>query len=270
MSDLNLCIIQTDLLWEDPEANLKMLEAKINSLDTQGKIIVLPEMFTTGFSMNPAAFAETMDGTALRWMKDISLKKKCIITGSLMIKEEYEERTLRYFNRLIWMQPNGDYGYYDKRHLFTLAAENTYFTRGKNRIVLSVNGWRILPMICYDLRFPVWSRQQRLESKEAEYDVLLYVANWPEKRIYAWRSLLVARAIENQSYVVAVNRTGTDGNGLMYNGQSLIIDPLGEVILYMHDTESIANITITKSDLMSARNSFPFLPDADDFLLMNE
>ena len=270
MSDLNLYIIQTHLVWEDPEANLKMLEQKINTIDAKGKIIVLPEMFTTGFSMRASAFAQTMDGTALQWMKNISIKKKCIITGSLMIKEEHEDNTVRYFNRLIWMQPNGAYGTYDKRHLFSLAEENKYYTRGNIRTVFSVNGWKILPLICYDLRFPVWSRQQRSDSKETEYDVLLYVANWPEKRIHAWRSLLVARAIENQSYVVAVNRTGTDENGTVYNGQSLVIDPLGKIILDMYDNESVGNITLAKSELVSTRNSFPFLPDADDFQLMND
>lgn len=268
MSDLKFCIIQTELFWEDPDANLNMLRQKTDAWDMHGQIMVLPEMFTTGFSMNPEAFAQTMDGSAIEWMKETAVKKKCIITGSLMIKEANGDET-NYYNRLIWMQPDGICRYYDKRHLFSLADENNYYTAGEKRIVFSVNGWKILPMICYDLRFPVWSRQQSFESGEPEYDVLLYVANWPEKRIHAWRSLLTARAIENQCYVVAVNRTGTDGKGVLYNGQSMVIDPLGQILFDAEDTESITTVTLEASVLLSVRKSFPFLRDADDFQIMH-
>jgi omega-amidase len=268
MSDLNFCLIQTELFWEDPEANLSMFQKKIDALDAQGQIIVLPEMFTTGFSMNPEELAQSMDKSAVEWMKKTAMKKKCVITGSLMIKETVEDKT-HYYNRLIWMQPNGVFGFYDKRHLFSLAGENKYYTGGEKRIIFSVNGWKILPMICYDLRFPVWSRQQFTASGVPEYDVLLYVANWPEKRIHAWRSLLTARAIENQCYVVAVNRTGTDGKGIMHNGQSMVIDPLGQILFDGKDSESITSVKLDRSTLISVRESFPFLQDADDFQLMH-
>ena len=268
MSDLKFCLIQTQLFWEDPGANLSMFQKKIDSFDAQGHIIVLPEMFTTGFSMNPKAFAQSMDDSAVDWMKETAIKKKCVITGSLMIKESVEDET-HYYNRLIWMQPNGVFGYYDKRHLFSLAGENKYYTAGEKRIICSVNGWKILPMICYDLRFPVWSRQQTAESGQPEYDVLLYVANWPEKRIHAWRSLLTARAIENQCYVVAVNRTGPDGNGIMHNGQSMVIDPLGQIVFDGKDADSMTIVMLDQPTLFSVRNSFPFLHDADDFQIMH-
>ena len=268
MSDLKFCLIQTQLFWEDPEANLNMFQQKIETLDAQGQIIVLPEMFTTGFSMNPEAYAQTMDGYAVDWMKEIAMKKKCVITGSLMIKESAGDE-MHYYNRLIWMQPNGIYGSYDKRHLFTLAGESKHYTAGEKRIIFSVNGWKILPMICYDLRFPIWSRQQLAESGKPEYDVLLYVANWPEKRIHAWRSLLIARAIENQCYVVAVNRIGTDGKGIMHNGQSMVIDPLGQILFDGKHTESITSVTLDQSTLINVRESFPFLLDSDDFEIMH-
>ncbi len=173
-----------------------------------------------------------------------------------------------YYNRLIWMLPNGSLGFYDKRHLFAYAKEDDHYTAGNKRLIASVKGWKINLQVCYDLRFPLWSRQQPQENNEAEYDVLIYVANWPEKRSTAWKTLLQARAIENQSYVVGVNRVGNDGNDINHSGDSSVIDPLGEILYQVHDDEDIFTITLEKEKLNEVRNRFPFLKDADDFTLL--
>src|SRR5436189_868450 len=198
MSTLTITGIQTDLFWEDKKANLEMLEKKINSIKEKTEIIVLPEMFSTGFSMQPEKLAETMDGETIQWMKRLAAEKKIILTGSVIIEDEGS-----YYNRLIWMLPNGQYGVYDKRHLFADAGEDEHYTAGTKRLIASVKGWKINILVCYDLRFPVWARQtpplhqERGSGGEVEYDVLIYVANWPEARIHAWKTLLTARAIEN-------------------------------------------------------------------------
>src|SRR5689334_14473149 len=196
MSTLSFTLIQTALHWEDKDANLKMLEQKIRSIK-QSQIVVLPEMFSTGFSMKPELFGESMEGPSVKWMKKLAAEKKLILTGSLIISEDEN-----YYNRLIWMLPNGRYGYYDKRHLFAYGKEDQHYSSGNKRLIASVNGWKILLLVCYDLRFPVWARQQQSEDRNFEYDVLIYVANWPERRNTAWKSLLRARAIENQCYVI--------------------------------------------------------------------
>ncbi|HNE94313.1 MAG TPA: nitrilase-related carbon-nitrogen hydrolase, partial [Chitinophagaceae bacterium] len=183
-----------------------MLEQKIASIKSKTEIVVLPEMFSTGFSMQPEKYAENMDGICVNWMKTIATKYKIILTGSLMIKEKET-----FYNRLVWMLPNGKYGFYNKRHCFAYAKENEHYTPGNNRFIASVNGWKINLQICYDLRFPVWARQAS-NQLTPEYDILLYVANWPQRRSHAWKTLLTARAIENQCYVIGVNRIGTDGN----------------------------------------------------------
>ena len=241
-----------------------MLEEKISSLYQKTEIIILPEMFTTGFSMKPELLAETMDGPALHWMKKMSAENRVILTGSLIIEEDK-----KYFNRLIWMMPNGEYGYYDKRHLFGYAEEDKHYSAGSKRLIVSVKGWKLNMMVCYDLRFPVWARQSPVKDKSSayEYDVLLYVANWPDRRSHAWKTLLCARAIENQCYVVGVNRVGTDGNDIYYSGNSLVIDPLGEVLYHMADEEDIFTITLEKERLEEVRTKFPFLKDADRFSL---
>ena len=218
MSSLTITIIQSDLHWEDKAANLAMFEKKINGIKEKTEIVLLPEMFSTGFSMNAKALAETMDGETVAWMKKIAAEKKIILTGSI-IAEENE----KYFNRLVWMLPNGEFGFYDKRHLFAFAEEDKYYSAGNKRLITSVKGWKINLLVCYDLRFPVWARQ----TNEAEYDLLIYVANWPERRIYAWKTLSQARAIENQCYVAAVNRVGKDGNDIYYSGESMIIRSIG-------------------------------------------
>lgn len=238
-----------------------MLEDKITSLSAKTEIVVLSEMFSTGFSMRPQLFAEDMDGETVEWMKRISSENGIILTGSFIATENNN-----YFNRLIWMLPNGQLGYYDKRHLFAYAGEHEHYTAGNKRLIASVKGWKINLQVCYDLRFPVWSRQQMQEGKP-EYDVLIYVANWPEKRSHAWKTLLCARAIENQCYVIGVNRVGNDGNDIYHSGNTLVIDPLGQVLYHMADEEDINTITLSKEKLEEVRNRFPFLNDADGFTI---
>jgi omega-amidase len=269
MSNLSVTIIQTDLHWEDKKANLQMLEDKISSIKEKTEIVVLPEMFTTGFSMKPELFAETMEGETVEWMKRIAVTKKIILTGSVIIEEEGN-----YFNRMIWMLPNGQYGVYDKRHRFAYAGEDDHYTAGTKRLIASVKGWKINLLVCYDLRFPVWARQQPFGSAQGdiqpEYDVLIYSANWPEKRVHAWKTLLQARAIENQCYVVGVNRTGKDANDFYYSGESMIADPMGEVLYTKKDEEDIFTITLDKTHLQNVREKLPFLRDADSFQIINE
>ena len=268
MSVLTVTAIQSDLTWEDKSANLLMFEQKIKSLKTQTQLVVLPEMFSTGFSMNTHNLAEKMDGDTVEWMKRICRENKIILTGSIIIIENEH-----CYNRLIWMMPNGNYHYYDKRHLFAFAEENKFYTSGNNRLITSVNGWKINLQICYDLRFPVWSRQQMSnahQDSDAEYDMLIYVANWPEKRKEAWKKLLCARAIENQCYVVGVNRVGKDNNNLKYSGDSMIVDPLGTVLFHKENEEDIHTISLDKKRLSEIRQSFPFLSDADSFNIFNK
>lgn len=261
MSTLTITTIQTNLFWEDKRANLQMLEDKIAALSTKTEIVVLPEMFSTGFSMRPQLFAENIDGDSVEWMKRVSKENGIILTGSLIIEEEG-----KYYNRLIWMLPNGQFGQYNKRHLFAYAGEHEHYAAGNKRLIASVKGWKINLQVCYDLRFPVWSRQQT-ENNTPEYDVLIYVANWPEKRSHAWKTLLCARAIENQCYVIGVNRIGNDGNNIYHSGNTLVIDPLGQVLYHMADEEDINTITLSKEKLEEVRNRFPFLNDADRFTI---
>lgn len=241
-----------------------MLEQKINSIGQKTELVVLPEMFSTGFSMQPQIFAESMDDETVNWMKRVSKENGIILTGSVIIEEGG-----KYFNRLIWMLPNGQTGHYDKRHLFAYAGEDQFYTPGNKRLIASVKGWKINLQVCYDLRFPVWARQQS-SATNTEYDVLIYVANWPEKRSHAWKTLLCARAIENQCYVIAVNRVGNDGNNIYHSGNSLVIDPLGQVLYHMADEEDINTITLSKEKLEEARTRFPFWKDADGFGLSGQ
>jgi omega-amidase len=258
MPILNITTVQTDIQWENKAANLAMFEKKISSLKETTEVVILPEMFSTGFSMNPGIHAEKMDGPTLKWMKAITAAKKIILTGSVIIEEEG-----KYFNRLIWMLPNGQYGYYDKRHLFAYANEDKHYTAGNKRLIASVKGWKINLQVCYDLRFPVWSRQQAA----GEFDVLVYVANWPDRRSLAWKTLLRARAIENQCYVVGVNRIGEDGNNISYSGDSMMIGPLGEVLFEKSKEESIFTYGLQKEKLEEVRLKFPFWKDADHFFI---
>lgn len=260
MSSLTITVVQTNLYWEDKKANLEMLEEKIYSIKEKTEVVVLPEMFTTGFSMKPELLAETMEGATIQWMKKIAAQKKIILTGSVIIEDQGN-----YYNRLIWMLPNGQVGYYDKRHLFAFGDEDKHYTAGAKRLIASVKGWKINLLICYDLRFPVWARQT---PGEAEYDLLIYVANWPEKRVHAWKTLLQARAIENQCYVVGVNRVGKDAKDIVYSGESLVADPMGEVLYTKKDAEDIFTITLEQSHLQAVREKLPFLKDADNFQII--
>ena len=270
MSSITFTLLQTKLHWEDKRANLQMLEEKIKSIEENTQVIVLPEMFSTGFSMKPEQLAETMEGETIKWMKDIATRKKIILAGSVIIEDGGH-----YYNRLIWMLPNGEYGYYNKRHLFAYAEEDKHYTAGTERFIASVNGWKINLQVCYDLRFPVWARQtsppvplQQVGEggrESLEYDVLMYVANWPEKRSHAWKTLLQARAIENQCYVIGVNRVGEDGNGIYHSGDSMVVDPLGEVLYHKKDEEDIFTITLNKEELQGIRQRFQFWRDGDEF-----
>src|SRR5438067_754303 len=249
MPSLSLTLIQSQLHWEDKTANMRMFEEKIRAIKGSTEIVILPEMFSTGFSMRPKELAEKMEGPTMEWMHEIASSKRIILTGSMIIEEEGN-----YYNRLIWMLPNGQYGHYDKRHLFAFAGEKEHYKSGKGRLISSVKGWTSNLQICYDLRFPVWCRQQTfslLRNERAttpvdadmvdqpEYDILICIANWPERRNHAWKTLLQARAIENQSYVIGVNRVGKDGNDIYHSGDSMVIDPLGEILYQKAHDEDI-------------------------------
>ncbi len=261
MSSLSITTIQTNLVWEDKIANLELLKEKINSIEERTEIVVLPEMFSTGFTMQPQLFAEEMDGETMEWMKRIAADKRIVLTGSIIIKEED-----KFYNRLIWVLPNGEYGFYNKRHLFAYSGEDKHYSPGNKRLIASVKGWKINLQVCYDLRFPVWARQTQHDGV-LEYDVLIYVANWPERRSHAWKTLLCARAIENQCYVVGVNRVGIDGNKINHSGNSLIIDPLGEVLYHKTDDEDVFTIALEKERLEEVRAKFPFWKDSDSFII---
>jgi omega-amidase len=254
---MNITIIQTGLVWENIEANLATFTNKINAINTPTHIVLLPEMFSTGFTMQAQKFAEDMNGKAVTWMRKMAIQKKIIIGGSLIIKADNN-----YYNRFVWMQPDGNFYTYDKRHLFSLAKENETFTAGDKKIIVQVNGIKFCLQICYDLRFPVFSRQ-----KNDAYDCLIYVANWPTARIAAWDTLLKARAIENQCYVIGVNRTGTDGNNIAYNGSSAVINALGEIIYNKCDAADTFTFHLNKNELDIIRTKFGFLKDADDYIV---
>jgi predicted amidohydrolase len=258
MGNLHISLIQTDLFWEDKFRNLDMLEKKIAAVEAATQIVVLPEMFTTGFTMQPKLFAETMEGPTIEWMVEQAAQHKIILTGSIIIEEDN-----KFYNRLLWVLPNGQVAYYNKRHLFAFAGEDKEYTAGNKRLIAQVNGWKICLQICYDLRFPVWSRKQTPD----EYDLLLYVANWPERRNHAWKTLLCARAIENQTYVVGVNRVGKDGHQINHSGDSMIVDPLGQVLYYKADDEDIVYMELEKEVVQEAREKFPFGRDADGFTI---
>lgn len=256
---LNISLIQADIVWEDKAANLAQYEQYIAGIQEKKEVVVLPEMFSTGFTMNTQALGETMDGPTVQWMKDMAAKYRCILTGSLIIQEGEH-----YYNRLLWVQPDGVVGHYDKRHLFAYGDEHNHFTAGGKRLITSVKGFRICPLVCYDLRFPVWAR-----NLGDVYDVLLYVANWPDKRSLAWKTLLQARAIENQCYVVGVNRVGMDFKGLNYSGDSSVFGPLGEMICQETNKAIVQTVTLEKDVVTKTREQLPFLNDADKFVIVD-
>lgn len=280
MPSLTITLIQSQLNWEDKEANLRMFEEKINAIKEKTEMVVLPEMFSTGFSMNAKSLAEKMDGPTMEWMARIAKEHRIILTGSLIIEEDGY-----YYNRLIWMLPVGQYGHYDKRHLFGFAGEDQHYSPGNKRLIASVNGLKLNMQICYDLRFPVWACQQSFvppllgkkrvsnfdafkEPEHPEYDILVYVANWPEKRNHAWKTLLQARAIENQCYVIGLNRVGNDGNDIYYSGDSMIVDALGKTLYEKSHDEDIFTITLIKEKIDEIRKQFPFWKDAEHFMIV--
>ncbi|MBT6438768.1 MAG: amidohydrolase [Flavobacteriales bacterium] len=256
MPDLKVSIIQTSLFWEQKEENLTMFSQKINAITEETDLIILPEMFTTGFSMKPSQFAEKTDSETLRRMRSWASDKNCAITGSIIVKEKNS-----YYNRLIWVRPDGTYETYDKRHLFRFAGEHQQYSAGSKKLIVDLKGWKICPLICFDLRFPVWSR-----NLNQEYDCLIYVANWPAVRSSAWSTLLQARAHENQCYVVGVNRIGNDGNAIPHSGNSGIIEPKGDVISTIQPNEQrTETIKLSWYNLESYRKKFPISADADNF-----
>jgi omega-amidase len=262
MENLTVTLIQSALHWENPVANMSMFEEKIWQIKGTTDLIILPEMFTTGFTMNARAYAEPMNLTTFKWLKQQAAQTKAVVTGSFIVKDKES-----YFNRLLWMRPDGSYEVYDKRHLFRMAEEHQTYTAGTTRTIPQLKGWRICPLICYDLRFPVWSRNSVVEksTQQLAYDCLIYVANWPQARSHAWNTLLQARAIENLSYVIGVNRIGSDGKNIPYSGDSVVINPKGEQIFYAQDEEVIQTLILDAEELMAFRQKFPAYMDADAF-----
>ena len=256
-SDLRVTLVQTNPLWEQPGRNRAELENLLIKNEVSTDIIILPEMFTTGFSMRAADLAEPPQGETLEWMRQMAAKLHCHMSGSWIVKEQ-----ARYFNRLHWVHPDGTFQYYDKRHLFSPVGEGLVYTAGKRNITVRVKGWNIRPLICYDLRFPVWSR-----NNNNEYDLLLYVANWPLARIAHWKLLLQARAVENQSYALGVNRVGSDANGYEFPGQSMVVGAMGQVLFQAGEEQMQETVRLSYAELKSYRERYPFWKDGDAFQL---
>ena len=257
MQDLKITIIQTELVWEDIESNLAVFDDKIDEIMDDTHLIVLPEMFTTGFSMNPAGLAQNMNGSSVTWLREKSRQKNADIVGSIIVADHG-----KFFNRLIWAKPQGQIYTYDKRHLFRMAGEEKVYSAGRQNITVELRGWKIRPFVCYDLRFPVWTR-----NMENRYDVAIFIANWPERRSAHWKLLLQARAVENQCYVIGVNRVGIDGNGHTYSGDSSIIDSFGSIIFQKQDKAVTYTADLSYETLQNARESFPVWMDADNDLI---
>ena len=254
---MKVALIQLPLVWEDPKSNRVNIEQKINAIESGTDLIVLPEMFTTGFTMQPERVAETINGDTIQWMQSLAKSKNTAITGSLIIVEEE-----KYYNRFVFVFPTGEIQQYDKRHLFTLAGEDGVFTAGTSKVLIEYKGWKICPLICYDLRFPVFSRNTE------NYDLLIYVANWPKTRINAWDTLLQARAIENMSYTIGVNRLGVDDNNLEYVGHSQVADYLGNLVIEPQTTEGVFITELDKDSLHETRKKLNFLKYQDLFKLL--
>lgn len=259
MDNLKITVFQGYLFWENTDKNLQNISLRLSGgIREKTDLIILPEMFSTGFTMDAERLAEPMDGKTMKWMHEIARQYDCVVTGSIIIKEND-----KYYNRLVWMRTDGTYDHYDKRHLFALGKEHGTYTAGTEKLFVELNGWRICPMICYDLRFPVWLRNHA----DNPYDLLILVANWPERRALHWRTLLPARAVENQAYVIGVNRVGHDGNEVYHSGDSTCIDPNGNVVYYKRDEDDVYTFSIIADEVKKARRALPFLKDADEFTI---
>jgi len=252
---LKVSVVQYDIIWENQPANISKLN-KILSRVGETDVIILPEMFTTGFSMNPLQLFEPMDGKTILWMKEKAVELNAAVTGSLIIKDQG-----KIWNRCLWITPDGNIQWYDKRHLYSMGNEDRHYTAGNTKLIVEYKGWKICPLICYDLRFPVWSRNQE------NYDILIYMANWPSPRHHVWKNLLTARAIENQAYCFGINRIGNDGSGLNYLGDSVKIDAKGYASFLGLD-EQLKTFEISNSELHNFRKKFPLLQDKDQFSIL--
>ncbi|MEI6575468.1 MAG: amidohydrolase [Bacteroidota bacterium] len=262
MQDLRITLFQSELLWEDVAGNLARFDEKLRDYKGMQDLILLPEMFNTGFSVEPEQIAESPGGPSVQWLSQKAKELDCVICGSLVIREG-----VNFYNRLVWMRPDGNMDTYDKRHLFRMADEHLLFRAGSHKRIVELNGWRICPLVCYDLRFPVWSKNT-YKAGQYEYDVLIYIANWPEARNLAWKSLLMARAMENLSYVAGVNRVGRDGKGIAYSGDSVIIDPKGKRLLGVPaNMDSEATISLNWEELRDIREKFNVGLDWDEFTI---
>ena len=258
IQSLKITLFQAYIFWEKISKNLQNLSLGLSAgVREKTDLIVLPEMFNTGFTIN-VDLAETMEGQTIKWLEKTAKHYLCVVTGSLIIKEKDN-----YYNRLIWMLPNGEYQYYDKRHLFAIGNEEKYFTPGNEQLIVNLKGWKIKLAICYDLRFPVW-----LRNVENQYDVLLIIASWPDKRASHWRTLVHARAIENQCYAIGLNRVGHDGHQVYHGGYSMCIDPFGNTIYYKPEDEDLYTFSINYHELEKIRKQYPFLKNADQFKLL--
>lgn len=254
MTNLRITLVQTSLHWHDAAANRRMFDELLRPLAGQTDLIVLPEMFTTGFTMEPERAAEPANGPSIEWLREKARALNAVVTGSISTRDG-----ARHYNRLTWMRPDGTSATYDKRHLFRMAREHDHYSGGSKRLIVELNGWRVCPMICYDLRFPVWSRNR------SEYDALIYVANWPARRRYAWQTLLKARAIENLSYCVGVNRVGADGGGVGHSGDSMALDFMGQPMFAESEEPFVHTVTLDRAALDEHRTRFPAHLDADRF-----
>lgn len=253
MQDLTVTMIQTELCWEDIPANLSAFDKKIDAISGKTDLIILPEMFTTGFTMNAAKLAEGMEGSAVSWITARAKERVAHIIGSVIIEDGG-----RYYNRLLWAKPDGEVLTYDKKHLFRMAGEHRVYSPGKTHLTVTVNGWNLRPFICYDMRFPIWTR-----NIGNQYDVAIFIANWPSPRAAQWRLLMPARAVENQAYVIGVNRVGKDGNGLSYSGDSSIIDPMGNLIFHQSDIPCVHTEILSFDRVREYRETFAAWQDAD-------
>jgi len=263
MQNLKISVLQSDLVWENAAENLKNFNKKISEIKESTDVILLPEMFNSGFTMNVENCAETEDGSTIKWLKSTAYGKKCAIAGSII----YDKKS-KYYNRFCWVENDSEVRHYDKKHLFRFAKENECFQAGNDHLIIDYKGWKIKPQICYDLRFPTWSRNKYKNGK-FEYDLLIYVANWPEKRKHHWKTLLMARAIENMCYVIGINRVGVDGKGNSYSGNSMVISPKGDRLAELkNEEEESLTIELSYKDMVQYREKFNVANDWDDFRLL--